>query len=72
LHSLLGTAERDPGCEAAFDLFDEYCDLVVRGRPVDQRFAGLVSHIANCTACREDTAALLAAIREEERRGGSR
>ena len=72
LHSLLGTTERDPGCEAAFELFDEYCDLVVRGMPVDERFVGLLSHIANCTACREDTDALLAALREEEQRGGSR
>ena len=72
LHSLLGHAGRDPGCEAAFELFDAYCDTVVRGAPVDERFAGFLSHIANCTVCREDTDALLAALREEEQRGGSR
>ena len=64
LNRLLGNTERDPGCDAGLDFIDEYCELVDRGDPVPNRFNEFVTHLANCTACREDTEALLAAIRE--------
>lgn len=66
LRALLGHDGSDPGCEAAFELFDEYCDVVLRGALPGIHFAGLLSHIENCSACREDTEALLAALRERE------
>ena len=72
LQELLGHAGRDPGCEAAFEVFDEYCDAVLRGEPVEERFAGILSHLANCSACHEDTEALLAALRAEEAEGNPR
>ena len=67
LDQLLGSADRDPGCDAGLDFIDEYCDLVHRGEPVPDRFDDFLTHLGNCTACREDTASLLAAIRDQER-----
>lgn len=64
LRALLGHAERDPGCDAGLDVIDEYCDAVDRGEPLEGRFAEYRSHLANCVACREDTEALLAALRD--------
>lgn len=67
LDQLLGTAGRDPGCDAGLDFIDEYCDLVLRGDPIPQRFAEFITHIGNCVACREDTEGLLAALRTERK-----
>jgi hypothetical protein len=69
LHSILGNAERDPGCDAAFEVFDEYCDALLRGDPVAERFAQFLTHMANCTTCREDAESLLAALRDRENSG---
>lgn len=65
LQRWLGTGGRDPGCDAAFEVLDEYVDAVLRGdEGVAERFAELITHAENCDACREDTEGLLAAIRE--------
>jgi hypothetical protein len=69
LHSILGTEERDPGCDASFEVFDEYCDAVLRGERVAERFAHFLTHLANCTTCREDAESLLAALRDRENSG---
>ncbi len=67
LEHLLGSGERDPGCDAAFDVFDEYVDAVRRGDDVQARFADFLVHLKNCDACREDTAGLIAALDEMDR-----
>lgn len=66
LQKLFGSDDPDPGCDRSGDLMDEYCELVHRGDPVSDRFAEFLTHIANCTACREDTEGLLAALREQD------
>jgi hypothetical protein len=69
LRRLLGSADGDPGCDAAFAVFDEYCDAVRRGDPEAElaaRYAEFLTHVANCTTCREDLESLLAALRDEE------
>jgi hypothetical protein len=69
LRMLLGSADDDPGCDAAFAVFDEYCDAVRRGDPaaeVARRYARFLTHMANCTTCREDLQTLLAVLRDEE------
>ena len=65
LHKLLGSADPDLGCDESGELMDEYCELACRGEPLPDRFAGFLTHMANCTACREDTESLLALLREE-------
>ena len=63
---LLGRAERDPGCEVAFEQFDRYCDAMLNGRDAAREFPDVVTHIANCAACREDAEGLLAVLRQLE------
>ena len=69
LDQLLGSARRDPGCDAGLDFIDEYCEIVLRGEAVPERFADFVTHLGNCVACREDTEGLLAVLRNEELSG---
>jgi hypothetical protein len=67
LQKLLGSADPDPGCDHSGELMDEYCELLVRGEPLSDRFAEFLTHMTNCTACREDTEGLLAALREQKK-----
>jgi hypothetical protein len=69
LQRLLGSADADPGCEAGGELMDSYCELVSRGEPVFDRYAEFLTHMSNCTACREDMEGLLAVLREQEKAG---
>lgn len=66
LRKLLGTGGKDPGCEAAFEVLDEYVEAVLRGDEVTVEYAQLITHAKNCVACREDTEGLLAALRKIE------
>jgi hypothetical protein len=70
IERLLGYPGRDPGCDEGFAQLDQYCDAVRRGENVAERFAGLLIHIANCPACREDTEGMLAALDDLERPKG--
>lgn len=67
LEKLLGSPDPDPGCEDSGELMDAYCELVCRGEPLPAHFAEFLTHLANCTACREDTEGLLAVLREQEK-----
>ena len=67
LEKLLGSADRDPGCDAGLDVIDVYCEAVVRGAPIADRFTEFLTHLSNCTACREDTESLLAVLREQQK-----
>ena len=69
LQKLLGSTDPDPGCDQSGELMDEYCELVARGEPLSDRFAEFLTHMANCTACREDTEGLLVVLRGQERTG---
>ena len=69
LERLLGSADPDPGCDHSGELMDAYCELMARGEPLSDRFAEFLTHIANCTACREDTESLLAVLRDQARSG---
>jgi hypothetical protein len=60
---LLGSASGDPGCEACFELLDQYAEALVRGGDAANRFPQIVAHLASCEACREDTEGLIAALR---------
>jgi predicted anti-sigma-YlaC factor YlaD len=66
LDKLLGADGADPGCDAAGELMDAYCEAVSSGEPLSARFEEFVRHMHNCTACREDIEGLLAMLREQE------
>lgn len=63
---LLGSASRDPGCDAGFEVLDQYAEAVVRGADVARLFPEVVAHLVSCAACREDTAGLVAALKSLE------
>jgi hypothetical protein len=69
LQRVLGRDEPDPGCEGAGELLDAFCELVSRGEPLSDRFAEFLTHMSNCTACREDMEGLLAVLRDQARLG---
>ena len=69
LDTLLGTADYDPGCDAAFEQLHRYCDAVRRGADVAREFPEIVTHLRNCPACRQDTEGLLAVLDAEEAAG---
>ena len=64
LNRLLGSGGRDPGCDACFEVLDQYVEAVLQGQDVEDLFPQVVAHIADCPACREDTEGLIAALRE--------
>ena len=66
LEQLLGNGARDPGCEGAFEVLDQYVEAVRSGADVGLRYADFLTHIRNCAACREDTEGLLAALNDLE------
>lgn len=69
LRRWLGNVHRDPGCEAGFNVLDQYVDALLRGEDVTSAFPDVAAHIENCAACREDTEGLLAALRDEPESG---
>lgn len=66
LNRILGVPGTDPGCEAVFEVLDEYVEAVRRGEDVTETYAQVILHARNCIACREDTEGLLAALEEIE------
>ena len=60
---LLGSGFRDPGCDAGFEILDQFAEAVIRGDDVARLFPEAVAHLAGCVACKEDTEALIAALR---------
>ena len=62
---LLGSGDRDPGCEACFELLDQYAEAALRGEDADKRFPEIAAHVASCPACREDTEGLIAILRRQ-------
>lgn len=64
LDPLLGGGDRDQGCEASFDVLDEYAEAVLQGADADRLFPLVTAHLAGCAACREDTEGFLAYLRQ--------
>ena len=62
---LLGGGDRDPGCEACFEILDQYAEAALRGEDAEKLFPQITAHLAGCPACREDTEGLIAALRRQ-------
>ena len=62
---LLGDRLRDPGCDACFEVLEQYVEAAIKGEDLRRRFPEVVAHVESCAACREDTEGLLAIIRLE-------
>jgi len=62
LSRILGPVEPEIGCDACFDLLDEYVELELSGIDADQRLPGMRPHLAGCPACAEEHASLRALV----------
>ena len=54
LQRLLGTGRYEVGCDACFDLLDEYVEIELSGADPEARLPGLRAHLEGCQACREE------------------
>lgn len=63
IQRLLGHPGRDPGCDAVFELMDEYAELRAGGEDAARRLPEVAAHLRDCTACREDVEGLEALLR---------
>ncbi len=64
LQRLLGSAHRDFGCDAGFEVIERYAEMRLRKENVAVAFPEIAAHLENCTACREDVEGLLAVLRQ--------
>jgi hypothetical protein len=63
---LLGMADTNKGCDATFALLDRYAEAVIRGDDFTLKYAGVLAHLRDCEACREDAEGLVAAVKQLE------
>jgi anti-sigma factor RsiW len=54
MKDLLGPAGPEIGCDACFELLDEYVDSELGGADAEARVPGMRAHLAGCPACREE------------------
>jgi hypothetical protein len=64
-HRVLGSPSRDSGCEAGFEVLDQYAEALLRGEDVSRLFPEIAAHVTGCHACREDTEGLIAWLRQQ-------
>ena len=50
------------GCDDAFDLLDQYVELVLAGEPAHALFPQVAEHLACCKACHEEFEVLKRAV----------
>jgi hypothetical protein len=60
LKRLLGPKGYEVGCDACFEMLDEYVEIELTGGDADVRLPGLRAHLEGCQACREEHDSLLA------------
>lgn len=54
LARLLGPAAAEVGCEACFEVLDEYVEAGLAGVDTRRALPGMDAHLLGCPACRED------------------
>ena len=54
MSELLGPKGPEIGCDACFELLDEFVDAELEGRDADARIPGMRAHLEGCPACHED------------------
>jgi hypothetical protein len=71
LQRLLGPAEAEVGCDACFELLDEYVEADLAGVDTARALPGMDAHLVGCPACHEDFESLRDLVRDEGK-GGAR
>jgi predicted anti-sigma-YlaC factor YlaD len=54
MSNLLGPIGPEIGCDACFELLDEYVDLELAGADADSQVPGMLAHLQGCPACHEE------------------
>ena len=67
IERMLGPTEPELGCDACFDLLDEYVELELQGGDADAGVPGMRAHLEGCPACREEHESLRALVAAEGR-----
>jgi hypothetical protein len=66
LEDLLHADPADRGCDAGFEVIDQYVELELAGRDPAAEFPGLAAHLQSCPACQIDHEGILDAARAED------
>ncbi len=54
MSDLLGPPGPEIGCDACFELLDEFVDVELEGGDADARIPGMRAHLEGCPACHEE------------------
>ena len=54
MSDLLGPVGPEIGCEACFELLDEFVDAELDGRDADAGVPGMRAHLKGCPACHDE------------------
>ena len=54
MSDLLGPTGPEIGCDACFELLDEFVDLELDGADADSQVPGMRAHLRGCPACHEE------------------
>ena len=54
MNDLLGPVGPEIGCDACFELLDEFVDLELEGADADSQVPGMRAHLQGCPACHEE------------------
>jgi anti-sigma factor RsiW len=67
IECMLGPTDPELGCDACFDLLDEYVELELQGADADAGVPGMRAHLDGCPACREEHESLRALVAADQR-----
>ena len=62
IERILGPKGHELGCDACFEMLDEFVELELSGEDADARVPGMVAHLEGCPACREEHESLRALL----------
>ena len=65
LDELLLADPRDPGCQAGFEIIDQYVELELTGKDPSAHYPGPAAHLRSCPACRLDHDGIIDTARAE-------
>jgi hypothetical protein len=63
IHMVEATAEIEIACQQAYQLLDQYAELLLRGEDPALLFPQVKQHVEMCMDCQEELTALLDALR---------
>ena len=67
IERMLGPKGPELGCDACFELLDEFVELELQGADADAQVPGMRAHLEGCPACREEHESLRALLAANER-----